>query len=456
MKKYRFVHLIVALVLSLSLCATPVVLASDTEMEIPTVAAQSALLVDLNTNTIMLAQNAYSKQYPASLTKIMTALLVFEAIDAGTISLDQEVIISSTAMSGLSGTPSYADLRSGEVLTVFELLECMLIVGADEAAQALAETVSGSKEDFVALMNQRATELGCTGTNYTNATGLHNDEHYTTAWDLYLVAQEAVKHEDLVTLCDTVSTTIPTTNIKSERLLYTTNALLTQFRLIGYTYPAADGLQSGYTEQAGYCLLTTAEDGFLDVVSVVLGAERVAVDGGYQTQSYTETSALLDWGFASFDFFTILETTEVLSEVPVTLSTEMNYVTLEPAQNIEVLLHKDMDLNAIERQITLYYDEVEAPIYEGDVLGEITLSYEGLEYGTVDLIARHSVSASQRLLWQQEVLAFIDADWLLLGGIAIVALILLVMGIRYLFTHRRYRYGKSVRHRDGNYHGRKR
>lgn len=460
MSKQTFLKPLCTLLLTLVMLATPLAQATEEEegMVIPVIAAQSALLVDLNTGTVMLDQYANLKQYPASLTKIMTALLVYEAIDAGAITLDQEVTISSTAMSGLSGTPSYADLRSGEILTVEQLLQCMLIVGADEAAQALAETVSGTKEDFVELMNSRAAELGCDATHYTNCTGLHNDEHYTTAWDLYLVAKEAVQYAGLQEICDTVSITLPATNLKAERLLYTTNALLTQFRLIGYVNPEADGLQSGYTSQAGYCLLTTAERGNLDVISVVLGAERVQLESGtYQTQSYTETTTLLDWGFESFAFATILETTEVLTELPVTLSTEMNYVTLSPAQEIEVLLHKDMDLSLIEREITLYVDAVEAPVYQGDVLGEITLSYDGLEYGTVDLLARHSVAVSQRLLWQQDVLAFMETDWLLWAGAAIVGLIALVALVKYWLSHRRYRYGKSVKKNRGDgYHGRRR
>ncbi len=160
--------------------------------------AKAALLVDLESEEVLYEKNAHEHNYPASITKIMTALLVLEAVDAGKLSLDEEVTASQEAFDGLSPDGSTANIKAGETMSVENLLNCMLIVSANESAHILAEAVAGSVQNFVLQMNQRAKELGCTETQFVNPSGLHSDRHYTTAWDIYLITREAMKHDEFM------------------------------------------------------------------------------------------------------------------------------------------------------------------------------------------------------------------------------------------------------------------
>ena len=155
--------------------------------------AKAGLLIEADTGEILYEKNAHQENFPASLTKVMVALLVFEAIDEGKIALTDSVTATESAFEGLSSDGSTANIVPGETMTVEQLLNCMLIVSANEACNILGETLYGSVDAFVARMNERAAELGCEHTHFANATGLHNSQHYTTAWDLYLITREALK-----------------------------------------------------------------------------------------------------------------------------------------------------------------------------------------------------------------------------------------------------------------------
>ena len=234
MKTRRFFSLFFLLVLMASLVLTPAS-AADEESGVtpPELHCEAMLLVDANTGRMVYGKNEHEQMYPASLTKIMTALLVLEAVDSGQLSLDQQITATESAMEGLAADGSTAGIQAGEILTVEQLLQCMLIVSANEACNILAEQVSGSVDAFVDAMNAKAEALGCEGTHFVNATGLHDSQHYTTAWDLYLITKEAMKHEDFMRICDTARATIPATNLSEERNLYTTNYLIDTWRSQG-------------------------------------------------------------------------------------------------------------------------------------------------------------------------------------------------------------------------------
>ena len=224
MKTRRFFSLFLALLLSLALVPAPAAAAEETAAASPPeIHCEAMLLVDANTGKAVYEKNAHERMYPASLTKIMTALLVLEAVDSGQLSLDQQVTATESAMEGLAADGSTAGIQAGEILTVDQLLQCMLIISANEACNILAEQVSGSVDAFVDAMNAKAEALGCEDTHFANASGLHNSQHYTTAWDLYRITAEAMKHEDFMRICDTARATIPATNLSGERNLYTTN-----------------------------------------------------------------------------------------------------------------------------------------------------------------------------------------------------------------------------------------
>ena len=203
MKKRRWFSLFLSFALLLPLFS----LTSADAYEDFTLDAKAGLLIEADTGEILYEKNAHQENYPASLTKVMVALLVFEAIDEGKIALTDSVTATESAFEGLSSDGSTANIVPGETMTVEQLLNCMLIVSANEACNILGETLYGSVDAFVARMNERAAELGCEHTHFANATGLHNSQHYTTAWDLYLITREALKHDKFMEICISVSAT---------------------------------------------------------------------------------------------------------------------------------------------------------------------------------------------------------------------------------------------------------
>ena len=245
MKTNRIFSLFFALILTLSLFTPAYATGDEPQLpEDPNILAKAALLVDYTTGDIAYAKNEHEELYPASLTKIMTALLVLEAVEAGQLTMEQQLTASATALQGLAADGSNAGIKVGEILSVRDLLYCMLVVSANEACDILAEAVCGSVPAFVDEMNAKAQELGCVNTHFMNPNGQHDPQHYSSAWDLYLITRAAMEHEDFMTICDTANVKIPATNMSEERNYWTTNhnGLLAEkmynFGTDGRYYPA--------------------------------------------------------------------------------------------------------------------------------------------------------------------------------------------------------------------------
>lgn len=421
--------------------------------------ARAGLLIEADTGELLYEKNAHQENYPASLTKVMVALLVLEAVDDGRLALSDQITATETAMAGLSSDGSTANIKAGETLTVEDLLYCMLIVSANEACNILGETVSGTVGNFVARMNERAQELGCEHTHFVNPSGLHDPQHYTTAWDLYLITREAMKHEKFMEICNTKSYTVPATNLTEKpRELHTTNFLISNWRARGYVYRDAQGIKTGSTPEAGYCLISSALRGSRHLISVVLGAERVTLEDGVtiQTRSFSETSRLFDWGFDNFVRRDILSSDEPIQEVPVALSSETNYVVAHAAEDLSCLLPDDVEPEMLKRTVTLTNETVDAPVSAGDVLGTLTLSYNGTVYGETELLALNDVSASWFLTAQRDVINFFSQMWVRLALIALVVLIAALIVYVTVFSRRR-RYGRRRRGAaSSGYRGRRR
>lgn len=454
MKMRRIVSIFLLCVLLTSLFMVPQAFA----VEDPHIAAKAALLVEQDTGAILYAENAHQREYPASITKIMTALLVLEAVDRGEMSLQQKVTVKASSLVNLDEDGSTAGIVAGEVLSVEDLLYCMLVVSANETCNILADELSGSISAFVDLMNQRAAELGCTDTHFANPNGLHDANHYTSAWDIYLIARECMKNETFMTICNSKAYTVPATNLESERELHSTNYLISTWRATGYYYDDARGIKTGSTPEAGHCLVSSAVRSGRTLVSVVLGAEEVTLPNGEnQVQSFSETSRLFDWGFDNFSKKIILNETDTVMEVPVALSKETNYVVVHPESNVTAVLPNDLDPSALQRDIKLTADTAQAPITEGDVLGQITLSYDGVTYGSAPLLAMSSVSASRFLQMEYAVTSFFSRT-IVKVVIVLLVLLLIALAVWNRFFRRAHRYGSKNggRLRHNSYRGRRR
>ena len=455
MKIRRIVSVFLLAVLMSILCLPPLPYA-DEPLDIQ---AKAALLVDGSSGRVLYAKNEHEELYPASITKVTTALLVFEAIERGDLRLDQTVTVSASALAGQDPDGSTAGIKEGEQLTVEELLYCMLVVSANEACSILAEAVSGSVDAFVEQMNQRVQELGCVNTHYVNDSGLHDPQHYSSAWDIYLITREAMKYDEFMTIVNSKSYTVPATNLSEARELHSTNALISTWRMLGYYYSGAQGIKTGSTSDAGNCLVSSAVRGSRRLVGVVLGADTVTDAGGSRkVMSFVEMARMFDYGFDNFTSQTVLKSDEAVMEVPVALSKETNYVVVHPAEKLDALLPKDASADDITRSITLTSETANAPIKKGDVLGEITILYKGEPCASTQLLAQYDVSASRFLLAKYKVVSFLSRT---VVKICIALLVVLIAGfifwLRVVHPKRRYggRRSRSYFHRSYRGRGRR-
>ncbi len=445
-----------ALLCAVLLCAllAPCVCAAEE----PEITAGAALLMDATNDTPLFEKNADAKMYPASLTKMMTALLVIEAVEAGQLSLDQIVTASNTFASGMSYMGSTQEIRPGEQLTLRDLLYCLLVASANESACILAETVAGTVPDFVERMNEKAAALGCAGTHYVNPHGLHDDDHYTTARDLYIIAKAAMEHEIFRTIVSAKKHSIPETNMHAARLFYSTNALLvTWFYKESYLYDKAIGIKTGTTDEAGYCLVSAAEEGENYEICVVLNAEQIRNASGSITdrRQFSDSRTLLKWGFANFERKQIVDTQTPLAQVAVTLS-DVDHVLVRPASELVCTLPKGVKQEDISQEIVLDADTVEAPVTEGQALGHLTLTLGERELGRVDLVAVTAAERSALLYRVHQIRRFLSGSGVRLV-IAAAVLALAVIVLRFMvFRPRSRRYGPRTHRPPRNYTGRHR
>ena len=274
--------------------------------------AQTVLLVSMDTGTVLFEKNADQKVYPASLTKLMTAAVAVEQIQ----DLDQTITVPEYCITLLSGTDSStANLKDGEQLTVRQLLYCMLVSSANDAANVIADFIGNGKiSATVELMNEKAKELGMNGTHYANAHGLHDVEHYTTANDMLKLTQYIMTLPAIMDMCTTTRYTIPKTNRSDERILATSN-LMTD-RTQTYYYSPVRGIKTGYTDPAGRCLISTASlDGY-NYIAIVMGCPPKDESGKAVRYEYADTKALYQWAFGTFEYKQIANENDPVDELP--------------------------------------------------------------------------------------------------------------------------------------------
>ena len=415
------------------------------------VQAKAAILVDDDYGEVLYEQNAHERNYPASITKVMTTLLVLEAVDRGEAALTDIVTVGDEVYLGIGEAGSTVGLKEGEQLSLEDLLYCALTASANEACNALAQYLCGDVASFVELMNQRAAELGMENTHFTNTHGYHDDNHYTTAYDIYLMCHQAMQNPTFRTIVSSVGHEVPATNMSEARSLHETNALVSTWRITGYWYQYATGIKTGSTPEAGYCLASAATKGDRNLIAVVLGAENPTnADGSVSRLQFSESTRLLEMGFNDFSRQTIIdETVRDFPEVAVTLSDGADYVTVQPSGSLEATLPNDMVLENFKREVDLV-SEVEAPVEAGQKLGTVTLTYDGQTYGTLDLVATASVERSELLYRLDRIQRFFNQLWVKIVLVVLAVLIVFLILRRLILGRGRSRYGSSSR---GGYRG---
>ncbi len=451
MKKSRIVCFVLSLLLVLS-CGTVTAQAYHSDIvDAMSTETRAALLVDPDTDFILYEQNAYDKAYPASITKVMAAILVMEALDNGTLSLDQEITATQSAWKGLDYTSSNQNIQPGETMTVKDLVYCLLVASANEAGNILATEISGSIEAFVEDMNEKAIELGCTGTHFMNPHGMPDDNHYTTAYDLYLIAKYAMTFDFFREVVSTAEYyTSPTNLNETPRHFFNTNALLSNKKYQGYEYEYCTGIKTGTTNAAGSCLLSSAEKDGQRLICVVLGCENPTdANGNVQRKQFSETRRLFKWGFDNFSVHSILDATNPIAEVPVTLSTQNDYVSVIVDGALEAQLPNDITSEDFEWTYDLP-ESVEAPVTQGQKLGTMTVTLDGKEYGTVDLVAVNSVDRSSLLAFKHTIGQIVRSWQFILIAVVILVLVIVLTIRAMIISNRKKRYGGR---RSKNYKG---
>ncbi len=339
--------------------------ADASELVIP---APSAILIERETGTVLYEKDADRKLEPASVTKVMTILLIAEAIDAGEIGFDDTVIVSARAAS-MGGSQVY--LKEGEEMSVREMLKCIVVSSANDCAVAMAEYLAGSEEGFVIRMNERAAELGMVNTSFKNCTGLYDDPtHLTTARDIALMSREVLSHRWIRDF-----TTIWTDTIRDG-----TFGLSNTNKLIRF-YPGATGLKTGYTSRAGRCLAASAERDGVEYIAVVLNCATTE-------DRFESAKTLLSYAFANYTTVKVLPGS-VIPPVPVELG-KARFVQPVLAEEKSVVVKKS-EAGSIESSVELI-ETAKAPVAEGDILGRLTLTLGGEELASVDLVAAGSVN----------------------------------------------------------------
>lgn len=386
--------------------------------------AKASICVNAETGAIVEEKNARKKMYPASTTKIMTALLVLENCK----DLSETVTMEAEDFKDVEGGASTAGFKEGETVTVESLLYGLMLPSGNEAANALARYIGRDVASFVKMMNSEAKSLGCVNTHLVNTNGLHDDNHYTCAYDLYLIAKAAMKYDTFQTIVNTAQKKLPATSMNPERIIYTTNELIFS-RYSPMYYANCYGIKTGHTTPAGYCFVSYAKNDSvgLSYYSVVMGCD-FDNSAGY-AGSFVQTKKLLEWAYSSFSMKTATAAQEAVTECPVRLGKDKDSVTLVTDQDVKVLLPRSADASMLDVSIDTQ-DSYDAPIAKGDKLGTVTYSYHGQKLASADLVALTGVERSQILYFLDQLKKFICTPIFAVLVILIVVIAVVLTRVR--------------------------
>ncbi|MFD4927811.1 D-alanyl-D-alanine carboxypeptidase family protein [Peribacillus butanolivorans] len=340
--------------------------------------AKSAILIERDTGTVLYDKNADDRLSPASMTKIMTMLLIMEAIDKGELTMKEKIRTSEYAAS-MGGSQIF--LEPGEEMTTEQMLKGISIGSANDASVAMAERIAGSEEEFVKKMNKKAKDLGLKNTKFQNVTGLPVKDHYSSAYDMSIMAKELLKYDTITRFTGTYEDYLRE-NTEKKFWLVNTN------RLVKF-YPGVDGLKTGFTNEAKYCLTATAKKGNMRVIAVVFGAAS-------PKERNAQVTKMLDYAFSQYITYPIYKRGEMLGESKVSKGHKKMVigVTSEP---ISVLTTKNGTAKDFTKKITLDKD-LNAPIKKGDQIGTLELKKNGKVYVESPIVAKETV---EKASWWQ-------------------------------------------------------
>lgn len=390
------------------------------------ITAEAVILIDSKSGFVMFEKNPDKKMYPASTTKMMTALVALDAVKNGEVSLADKFVLSQEAFETLAPDGSSIYLKVGEAMTLDNLLKGLLIASGNDAAVTIAEGICGSIDEFVVRMNNKAAELGLENTHFVNPHGLHDENHYTTARELSVIAREAMKNETFREIVESAHIYLDETNMTDERRYYiNTNNLVSRMRYPYYFYEYATGIKTGSTSEAGSCLVSSAEKDGLSVISVVLNSED-------NSTSHYESIAILKHGLNDFEIRKFAKRDDIFGEVQVKQGADgIDHIILSAENNLEALFPQNGNPDEVQQMVEVP-EFVTAPLSSGQVIGKVSFVYKEQVIGTVNLISTMEVERSFfgpvesffEWLWSFTFVRIVI--WVILGAIILFVLLLII------------------------------
>lgn len=403
----------------------------------PEISSEAAILVDFKGGGVLFEKDADEKNYPASTTKIMTAILAIENLDYS------EVLTASETAIDIDRDGSNMGILLGETFTVEQLLYGLLVHSANDAANMLAEGVAGTIDDFVIMMNAKAKELGMTNTNFVNPHGYHHEDHYMSARDLATLSAYAMKNEKFKVIASTPTYEIaPTEKYEEIRYLSSNNMLINPMKGRKYIYSPAKGIKTGHTGDAGYCLASFAEKDGMSYICVTMKAPIDENDN----HSFKDTINLFEYGFNNYKMKSVSDVGEILATAPVKWAKGGKHAILTTTSAVEVLLPVDFKESDIKTNITLS-EKVTAPVKKGEVLGSIEYIYDEKSLGVIDLVATEDIKRSFLKMIFGSLFDFIFSIWVM-GPLFVIIIILLIIRSYNLRKRRKMREMRRKQNRE--------
>lgn len=367
-----------------------------------TVSAEAGMLVSLDTGETLYEKNIDKKMYPASLTKIMTVTLMLES---PSFDPNAKVAMNADVDRYITGTGSaVSTLKVGEEITQLDLLYYVLMSSAGDCAYLAAMTYGGTVENFVDMMNEKAAQLGLSGTHYSNPVGLHSEDTYTTVRDVRTLTEYALKNETFATACGSSRYKVAATNMSGERTLSTTNFMLDS--TTNYYYSYTTGVKTGFTNEAGRCLVSTASYNGYNYLCILM---KCPTNTG-RREEFIESKELYRWAFNNFEYKKVADSINPVCEIEVELSFDTDHLPLYIEEGFVTVLPADADTSTIKIEPHPTASSVDAPIKKGDLLGTADIIYAERVIGTVNLVARDNVKQSGLLKVLRSVKRFFSSS----------------------------------------------
>lgn len=404
--------------------------------------SEACLIYNLETDSILWGREIDTKVFPTSTVKIMVGMLALEHFADN---LDEVLTVPAEALSGVGGTT--ISLSAGEEISVRHLIYAVLMSGANDAACVLAYTIAGNVTAFVNRMNAKVQELGCRDTIYTNCTGIHDENMRTTARDTLRIALYAYTNSHFMAMSSETTYIIPETNKRRERTVTNRNYIVSTQYYTKYYNSLAKGMNAGNTREGGYCLVTSIRKQGCTYIVVCMNSYYSEEDN--YVHSYSDCETLVDWAYNNYDFVSVVDKTTMICEIPVSLSSEVDYVTLLPQTPIEMFLPKDIDIDtAIELDYILLSDKIEAPIAEGEIAGILSVKYDGNLVAAVNLVTKGAVSRSEFLYFLTMIRGIVTHRLFALG--VVIAAVLAILYVFFTAVYREKARRRAERRRYPN------